>query len=57
MILLLALALYANTAVGVQLDQVPVPLKSLMTEVVNLDLFLLKDESVSLNVLSWFHFK
>lgn len=51
------MAFYVNTAVGVQLDQVPVPLKSLMTEVANFDLFLLKDESVSLNVLSWFHFK
>ena len=48
----------ANTAVGVELDEAPAPLKkSLITEMVNLDLFLLRDGRVSLNVFSWFHFK
>lgn len=48
----------ANIAIGLKLDEVLIPLKSFITKMVNLDIFLLfKDGRVSLNVSSWLHFQ
>lgn len=45
---------------GVEFDEVPTPfhsLKSLITEIVKLHPFFLKDGRIPLHVFPWFHFK